>query len=440
MRLQAEDLSVEVGSRIAFYLVTSTPDPGVEVVTVGIRATEVSSFPLEKMSLIVRGMLLDPVFDLGEFRWNDNRQRLLLQPSLKVNVDQYCGVYLEPLYFFLETYFVSKYSRLALWYMEFVNIVFLMVLEGCSVAVVLRGKIQPKKATHSKKNSSSLAEGPVINEILDLLHQQQQQQLQLIQQIQQQQHQQGELNQTTSFKSFQSVKPPEFKGEVDPIVARNWLKEMEKAFTLTQKARRFQQGLKPEIRRGVVALQLKTYSSMVQAALVMESDQKLAIKEESDKKRKSEGVMNKADQGESSQEFENRFGRNRSMGFRRQSLFQARSSATSVAFTPAQSVKSAVDCKSCDRRHSGVTCYNCGKDGHIARSFRTVTQDTTSQGPTSSTARGRTFKRTKRSSVYNLDVVASDLTPFELEEFDMILVSGWLSCSKARSGFKKSEL
>ena len=60
-------------------------------------------------------------------------------------------------------------------------------------------------------------------------HQQIQQQLQL-----QQQPQPRELNQTVSFKSFQSVKPPEFKGEVDPIAARIWLKEMEKAFTLIQ--------------------------------------------------------------------------------------------------------------------------------------------------------------------------------------------------------------
>ena len=64
-------------------------------------------------------------------------------------------------------------------------------------------------------------------------------------------------------------------------------------------------------------MQLKTYSSMVQAALVMESDQKLVVKEESDKKRKSEGVKDKAKQGESTQGFENWFGRNRSKRLRR---------------------------------------------------------------------------------------------------------------------------
>ncbi|KAL8119402.1 hypothetical protein AgCh_016792 [Apium graveolens] len=76
------------------------------------------------------------------------------------------------------------------------------------------------------------------------LQQQQQQQQQLIQQQQQQiqqqqlqiqqQHEMRGANQGVSFKSFQAVKPPEFKGEVDPVAARIWLKEMEKAFALTK--------------------------------------------------------------------------------------------------------------------------------------------------------------------------------------------------------------
>ncbi|XP_074374172.1 uncharacterized protein LOC141714557 [Apium graveolens] len=35
-----------------------------------------------------------------------------------------------------------------------------------------------------------------------------------------------------TFKQFQSVKPPEFEGTADPIKARTWLKELEKAFAL----------------------------------------------------------------------------------------------------------------------------------------------------------------------------------------------------------------
>ncbi|XP_074377726.1 uncharacterized protein LOC141719252 [Apium graveolens] len=53
-----------------------------------------------------------------------------------------------------------------------------------------------------------------------------------------------------------------------------------------QKVRRFQQGLKPEIYSGVVAIQLKMYPSVVQAALVIELDQKLVAREKEDKKRK----------------------------------------------------------------------------------------------------------------------------------------------------------
>ena len=37
---------------------------------------------------------------------------------------------------------------------------------------------------------------------------------------------------TVTFKAFQAVCPPEFKGTTDPIVARTWLKEIEKAFEI----------------------------------------------------------------------------------------------------------------------------------------------------------------------------------------------------------------
>ncbi|XP_074342497.1 uncharacterized protein LOC141680073 [Apium graveolens] len=66
-----------------------------------------------------------------------------------------------------------------------------------------------------------------------------------------------------------------------------------------QKARRFQQGLKPKVHSGVVALQLKMYTSVVQAALVIESDQNLASKETSDKKRKFDSGTDKEDREES---------------------------------------------------------------------------------------------------------------------------------------------
>ncbi|XP_074356149.1 uncharacterized protein LOC141695837 [Apium graveolens] len=247
-----------------------------------------------------------------------------------------------------------------------------------------------------------------------------------------------------------SVKPPEFKGEVDPVASRIWLKEMEKAFTLTQisdnlrsdyadclqnqleveflelkqgekivveyeakftelarlvpvyvstqaqKVKRFHQGLKPETRSGVVVLQLKTYPSVVQAALLIESDQKLATKEKGDKKRKSEGTTDEPNLEGSSQRFQRRFGQNRIKRFRRQNFPLARPTTTSKGHYASE----------CNSKKPEVTCYNYGKVGHLAGNCKAATQGTASQGPASSTAKARTFKITKRSNAQDSDVVA----------------------------------
>ena len=87
-----------------------------------------------------------------------------------------------------------------------------------------------------------------------------------------------------------------------------------------QRAKWFQQGLKPEIRSGVVALQLKTYTSVVQAALVIESDQKLAAKEQSEKKRKFESGPAKSESGIASRKFQCWFGKNKNKKFKRAEL------------------------------------------------------------------------------------------------------------------------
>ncbi|XP_063938040.1 uncharacterized protein LOC135147916 [Daucus carota subsp. sativus] len=48
------------------------------------------------------------------------------------------------------------------------------------------------------------------------------------------QQQERQANPQVTFKNFQSVNPPEFKGSADPIEARIWLKEIEKAFMLVK--------------------------------------------------------------------------------------------------------------------------------------------------------------------------------------------------------------
>ncbi|KAL8091552.1 hypothetical protein AgCh_033978 [Apium graveolens] len=180
--------------------------------------------------------------------------------------------------------------------------------------------------------------------------------------------------------------------------------------TEIQKARRFQQGLKPE---------------------------KLVCKERVDKKRRFDSGIGTADQEESSQKFPRKFGRDRNKSFRKQGFVQTSSGVTSVASTSVQSTRPVVDCKSYGKKHSGqcrkdvqcfkcdkkghyasdcntgnfrVTCFKCGKVGHISRNYKMATQGSVggskSQGPATSTARARTFKMTKRSNAQDSDVVA----------------------------------
>ncbi|XP_074356400.1 uncharacterized protein LOC141696113 [Apium graveolens] len=282
----------------------------------------------------------------------------------------------------------------------------------------------PKKNIPSNFSSRASEGGPVMGELLDLLRQQSNQMAQQQEQFQQQQ--QFLLKQDEKSVPEYEAKFTELARLVPVYVS-----------TEAQKAKRFQQGLKPEIRSEVVALQLKTYPSVVQAALVIESDQKLAAKEKGDKKRKPESITGETNPGGSSQKFPKRFGQNRNKRFRRHNFPQARSATTSVASTPAQSSNSVMDCKVCGKRHSGpckryvqcfkyhqkghyasecnaeklaVTYYNCGKVGHVARNFMTATQDTTSQGPASSTAKARNFKMTKRSNAQDSNVVAGTLS------------------------------
>lgn len=47
-------------------------------------------------------------------------------------------------------------------------------------------------------------------------------------------NQQPQAPRVGSFKAFQSLHPPEFRGTTDPIKAKSWIKEMEKAFALTE--------------------------------------------------------------------------------------------------------------------------------------------------------------------------------------------------------------
>ncbi|KAL8126189.1 hypothetical protein AgCh_013466 [Apium graveolens] len=299
---------------------------------------------------------------------------------------------------------------------------------GFSVVLVGFSVDMPPKRNSQPNNGSA---GDPSQQQQQLQQQQQQQQLieQQQQQIQQQQlqiQQQHEIrgaNQGVSFKSFQAVKPPEFKGEVDPVAARIWLKEMEKAFALTKKSTRALEGEGPvpwarftelflekyfpdclHSQMEVEFLELKQRDRSVteyeakftelariapeyvssEAQRVKRSgcpsdrdDQKLAAKEQGEKKRKFESGPAKSESG--------------------------------------------IACRKFQR--------SCGKVGHIARNCKLVTQGNTgrsvSQGPATSTARARTFKMTQKSPVHNFDVVAG---------------MDWLSRYKANIDCKKKRV
>ncbi|KAL8089313.1 hypothetical protein AgCh_038934 [Apium graveolens] len=141
-----------------------------------------------------------------------------------------------------------------------------------------------------------------------------------------------------------------------------------------QKAKRFQQGLKPEIWSGVVVLQLKTYTSVVQAAIVIESDQKLTAKEREREKRNVDVIEDKQDQEESSQGFQKELKRiqTEDSGDR----LYSKLGLVPLQLLPFQPNQSNRSCRAISQGSIGGSA---------------------SQGPISNTARGKTFKITERS-------------------------------------------
>ncbi|KAL8124105.1 hypothetical protein AgCh_011926 [Apium graveolens] len=98
--------------------------------------------------------------------------------------------------------------------------------------------------------------------------------------------QSSELVGRTSIVVFfiYAVKPPEFKGKVDLVAARIWLKEMEKAFALTKSQMEMEFLELKQEDRSVTEYEAKFIElsriTPEYAALVIESDQRLATKEQ----------------------------------------------------------------------------------------------------------------------------------------------------------------
>ncbi|XP_063944985.1 uncharacterized protein LOC135151199 [Daucus carota subsp. sativus] len=211
-----------------------------------------------------------------------------------------------------------------------------------------------------------------------------------------------------------------------------------------KKAKRFQQGLRSDIRISVAALRLKTYADVVQTAMVIEREHTLDKKEQESKKRKVEAIEGSQGQGSSQQGFQKRqnFQQNRNQAFKnpgqnvnRQFNRPPNQNQQGVVKPPTP------DCKNCGKKHSGmcgklnIVCFKCNKRGHYANECRSqgamrcdncgktghytyncknpalASAMVRVQGSTSGKRpNARTFNMTKKTSSKDTDVVAGTLS------------------------------
>ncbi|XP_063942816.1 uncharacterized protein LOC135150444 [Daucus carota subsp. sativus] len=159
-----------------------------------------------------------------------------------------------------------------------------------------------------------------------------------------------------------------------------------------QKAKRFQQGLKPWIRSKLAILQLDTYAAVVEKAMIAETENESFQKFKENKKRKPENGEGPSHLGRLQNQKKGKFQPGRNPNFKKQILGSGgQGSRFSIGSQANQQRPSIAECQVCGKRHGGVcnklnvVCFKCNQKGHYSRECQNqpVIRDQTIRGSTS---------------------------------------------------------
>ncbi|KAL8134544.1 hypothetical protein AgCh_009530 [Apium graveolens] len=194
----------------------------------------------------------------------------------------------------------------------------------------------------------------------------------------QHQHQPDPPQQIMTFKTFQNVNPPAFYDTTDPVVAKTWIREMERSFKLvrlgeeqkTIYATYFLKGeaiywwdlvkaleeVQPVTWTRMSMFEIGTYAGVVQKAALIESNGAQSRKEIDNKKRKK--GWNAQKKGEVIKRQDNK-GNHQQIRVKRMMTNSQGSNKGHLA-------------NECKVQKPGVICYKYGKVGHIAKECRST--------------------------------------------------------------------
>ncbi|XP_063942407.1 uncharacterized protein LOC135150191 [Daucus carota subsp. sativus] len=159
-----------------------------------------------------------------------------------------------------------------------------------------------------------------------------------------------------------------------------------------QKAKRFQQGLKPWIRSKLAILQLDTYAAVVEKAMIAETENESFQKSKENKKRKPENREGPSHLGRFQNQKKGKFQPGRNPNFKKQILGSSGHGSRFVIGSQAnQQRPSIAECQICGKRHGGVcnklnvVCFKCNQKGHYSRECQNqpVIRDQAIRGSTS---------------------------------------------------------